>query len=186
MEYGETIVVKEKVDKLKELLKSVKDLNGDVVEIGVYFGGTALEIAKIENKNTIHIFDTFNGMPNFSEEKDKKWVIGSFKGADFEKIKNLFLNYDNVKIYDGIFPNETFENIKKIKLKFVHIDVDNYQSYKDSLSAIYENVVENGIIIFDDYNESCCPGANLAIDEFFKNKERIIFDNTYYIIKGNF
>ena len=87
-------------------------------------------------------------LPNFSEEKDREWVIGSFKGADFEKIKSLFLNYDNVKIYDGIFPDETFENIKNIKLKFVHIDVDNYQSYKDSLSAIYENVVENGIIVF--------------------------------------
>lgn len=183
MKYGQTLVGRKKVNKLKKLLESVKNINADVVEIGVYFGGTALEIAKIENKNNIYLFDTFNGMPNFSKEKDKKWKIGSFSNTDYEKIKCLFLNYKNVEIYRGIFPQETFENIKNKKLKFVHIDVDNYQSYKDSLSAIYENVVENGIIIFDDYNESCCPGANLAIDEFFENKERIIFDDTYYIIK---
>ena len=64
------------------------------------------------------------------------------------------------------------------------MDVDNYISYKESLEFFYDKMVNGGIIVFDDYNCECCPGANLAIDEFFSSKEeKLLFDSVYYIIK---
>jgi hypothetical protein len=45
-------------------------------------------------------------------------------------------------------------------------------------------MVVNGIMIFDDYDCECCPGANAAIDEFFKEKEeKIVTDVIAYIVK---
>jgi hypothetical protein len=44
-------------------------------------------------------------------------------------------------------------------------------------------MAKGGIIVFDDYNCDCCPGANKAIDEFFQGKEKINYDISAYIIK---
>ena len=73
------------------------------------------------------------------------------------------------------FPNSYAKNvIKNKKFKFVHLDVDNYQPYKESLEFFYDKMVPGGIILFDDYDCDCCPGANKAVDEFFSDKPEVI------------
>jgi hypothetical protein len=45
-------------------------------------------------------------------------------------------------------------------------------------------MVVGGIIIFDDYNCDCCPGANIAIDEFFNDKvEEVTIDKSTVFIQ---
>lgn len=181
---GSSLVEQQKIEKLIYALRSSENMIGDVAEVGVYKGGTALEIAKNTSSN-VFLFDTFDGMPYFSENFDSRWKIGSFNDTNYNDVSNLFLNYNNVKIYKGIFPLETSSFIENNKFKFVHLDVDNYYSYKECLNFFYERMVENGIIVFDDYNCDCCPGANAAIDEFFEEKhENIITDIITYVIKN--
>lgn len=183
LNYGESLVCFDKIKKLENLLLSVKNLDGCIAEVGVFRGGTALKMSLIEKNSEIHLFDTFEGMPNFSKNYDKDWKKGSFKDTSYEEVKKIFSNNKNVHIYKGMFPQETGKFIIDKKFKFVHLDVDNYESYIDSLNFFYEKIIDDGIIIFDDYEEKCCPGAKKAVDEFFKNKEKIIFDKTYFIIK---
>jgi len=180
---GQSLVEKEKINKIINLLNKVKDLEGEYSEVGVYKGGTSLIISQNSNSN-VYLFDTFEGMPNHTKNIDGTWGLGSFGDIEVEEIIKLFKDYENVKIHKGIFPAETSKFIKDNKFKFVHLDVDNYISYKESLEFFYDKMVKEGIIIFDDYNCECCPGANLAIDEFFLSKEeKLLFDSVYYIIK---
>jgi len=180
---GETLVSPEKITKIISLLNQVNHLSGDVAEVGVYKGGTAKILCQYSDSN-IHLFDTFEGMPYFREEFDKDWKLGSFGEVNFDEILSLFSNQKNVKIHKGIFPKDTSKFVENEVFKFVHLDVDNYDSYKESLNFFYNKVVSNGIIVFDDYNCDCCPGANIAIDEFFLDKpEKIIIDEAVYIIK---
>jgi hypothetical protein len=45
-------------------------------------------------------------------------------------------------------------------------------------------MVIGGVMVFDDYDEACCPGANKAVDEFFQNKKETLQNNfSTYIIK---
>ena len=86
--------------------------------------------------------------------------------------------------YRGIFPEDTSTHINDKKFKIVHLDVDTYISYKESLEFFYDRIIIGGYIIFDDYNEPTCLGAT-AINEFFENKKENILQNnkSYYIIK---
>lgn len=183
IELGKSLVERNKIDEIINQLKKLDFLIGDIAEVGVYKGGTALEIAKNTLSN-IFLFDTFEGMPYYSENIDKDWKLGSFNDVNYDQISKLFSNFDNVKIFKGVFPKDTSHYLENKSFKFVHLDVDNYQSYKECLEFFYEKMVQDGIIIFDDFNCDCCPGANKAIDEFFSDKkEKIITGVITYIIK---
>ena len=181
---GESLVPKDKINKIIFLLNQVKMIDGDYAEVGVYKGGTSIIICENSNSN-VYLFDTFNGMPYYIDNVDKDWEIGSFGDIDFEDVKNLFKNQENVFIYKGIFPKDTGKYIKSNKFKFVHLDVDNYTSYKECLEFFYNKMVTGGIVIFGDDNCECCPRANISIDEFLVDKpESLIVDQAVFIIKN--
>jgi len=77
------------------------------------------------------------------------------------------------------------------EIALLHLDVDLYQSYKDSLIQLYDKVIPGGIIAFDEYMSTFeylnFPGARTAIDEFFADKKmKIIRDpvfGKYYTVK---
>jgi hypothetical protein len=182
--YFESLVGSVKTNKLIELLKSSNHLTGDVCEVGVYKGGTAKLIVDYAVNCDIFLFDTFEGMPYFDKDFDKDWEIGTFDNTNYEKLCELFIENNNVKVYKCIFPKENSEIIETNKFKFVHLDVDNYQSYKECLHFFYDKMVIGGTMVFDDYDEVCCPGANKAVDEFFQNKKETLQKNfSTYIIK---
>jgi predicted O-methyltransferase YrrM len=180
---GQTLLTRQKVHKLLELLSKTENIDGSIAEVGVYKGGTAKLIADRAGESKVFLFDTFEGMPNYTENVDNHWGLGSFNNTDFDSIKEIFKGYKNVSLCKGIFPDESGYVIENESFRFVHLDVDNYKSYKDSLAFIYEKMAKGGIIVFDDYNCDCCPGANKAIDEFFQGKEKINYDISAYIIK---
>jgi hypothetical protein len=184
IEYGSSLLGGSEIDRIKEVLKIVEPLEGDICEVGVYRGGTSKFISdNIENCD-IFLFDTFQGMPYYDPNKDNKWEIGAFGETDYEKVCKLFEKKPNVKIFKGIFPSETSNNIIGKKFKFVHLDVDNYQSYKECLEFFYDKMTSGGIIIFDDYDHDCCPGANKAVDEFFIDKPENVQKNiSSFIVK---
>jgi O-methyltransferase len=182
--YGSSLVDKNKITHIIELLKSVTELNGDVCEVGVYRGGTAKIISENINDCNLFLFDTFGGMPYYDLEKDKDWDVGTFNQTDYDMVSNLFKNKPNVEVYKGIFPSETSHNIQDKKFKFVHLDVDNYQPYKESLEFFYDKMVPGGVILFDDYDCNCCPGANKAVDEFLSDKPEEVQKNVgVFIVK---
>jgi len=140
-------------------------LEGDLSEIGVYKGGSALAMAHHFPDLNLYCFDTFEGMPQ-TTEFDNCHKKGDFASTSFEKVKSLFKNYPNVRVYKGIFPRENTKDVLDKKFKFVHLDVDIYQSYKECIEFFYPRLVPNGIILFDDYHAGTCLGAKKAVDEF--------------------
>lgn len=88
------------------------------------------------------------------------------------KIKKLRL--DNVILIKGNF-NKTvpkfFKN-KKTKIFAGNIDCDLYSSYKIVLPVLWNNLINKGMIMLDEYYSLKFPGAKIACDEFF-TKEKI-------------
>ena len=182
--YGSSLVDTQKLEHLKGLIKYTTNLTGDVCEVGVYRGGTAKVISENVKNCEVFLFDTFDGMPYYDSENDKTWTVGTFNETDYDMVSKLFESNPDVQIYKGIFPSETSHHIEDKMFKFVHLDVDNYQPYKECLEFFYNKMVPGGIILFDDYDHSCCPGSNKAIDEFFSDKQEEIQKNIgVYIVK---
>lgn len=149
---------------LYQLAKQTNAINGDAAEIGVYKGGTARLIARTAPK-TVHIFDTFSGMPPTDKANDLH-LEGDFSGTSFQSVKEYLKDCSNIRMYPGFFP-ETAAPIKELQFCFVHIDVDIYKSVRDCCEFFYPRMVQGGIMVFDDYGFLTCPGAKMAVDEFF-------------------
>ena len=162
---------------VRDLCKKYK---GDLAEVGVFKGDSAMMISEAKGSNNLYLFDTFEGLPNISE-KDKpsdKWrsdfVKSEFSDTSLEEVKRYLSKYPNVHIYKGIFPKQNSEIVKKKKFMFIHLDVDLYSSTYECLKFFYPRMKKGGIILTHDYSTS--EGVKKAFDEFFKNKKEVVIE----------
>jgi O-methyltransferase len=178
-----SVIVPEKLARLRELLLSTAHLDGDIVEVGVYKGGSARVLVDNAGTSKVYLFDTFKGIPRHNPTLDGRWGVGSFADTSAIAVMDMFVGDSRVSVYPGVFPDETGGVIDFRRLRFVHLDVDNYDSYTACLEFIYGLVAPGGVIVFDDYGEDCCPGAKTAVDEFFIGRADVVIDGTAYVVK---
>lgn len=183
----------------KELYDKIRNIDGDIVECGVAYGGSLIVLGaliKEEGKGRkIYGLDSFEGFPEpTAEDKNEYRIIrkGEYGDASEEKIKKLFqgLDLEEPTLIKG-FLEDTAGSLKNQinRIAFLHVDTDLYSSYKVTLKELFGKVTRGGIVLFDEYNEPKFPGATKAIDEFFANTnhqlQKIKFMDTYkyYVIK---
>ncbi len=167
---GYTIVSRARCFILYQFAKQARTMNADVSEIGVYRGGTAKLISKVVagNAQTVHLFDTFSGMPPTDSTKDLH-KEGDFSDTMIDEVKKYLKDCNNVRFYQGFFP-DTSGPVINLQFCFVHIDVDIYKSVLDCCEFFYPRMIKGGIMVFDDYGFLSCFGAKMAVDEFFSDK----------------
>jgi O-methyltransferase len=157
------------------LARQALNLKGDMWECGVYQGGTAILlteiIAELRSECKLHLFDTFDGMPDTDPVRDIH-VRGNFSDTSMESVQKR-MTRQNIAVFHRGFIPDTFKGHEDAKISFAHIDVDIYKSVLDSLNFIYPKVVSTGFLILDDYGFPSCPGAREAVDEFFKDKKEV-------------
>jgi len=166
------------------LEKCIKEgLDGDVIECGVYKGGSSFQIAKkmksLESNKTLFALDTFEGHPyddvedmpkelasQVYKKKEPKKAKGLLKDVDLNEIKNHFAkeNLDNTVFLKGLF-EDSFKKISDKKFCFAHIDADFYLSVKQCIEFLKNRMIPNGIIVFDDYDDEDLPGCTKAIND---------------------
>ena len=152
-----------------ECAKAALKIKGDYAEVGVYKGGSAKIIALVKSDKQLHLFDTFEGLPQTSK-KDKYFNTGEYS-APLEQVQDLLNEYNNVYFYKGIFPKTTTK-ISHIRFSFVHLDVDLYQSTLDGLEYFYPRMNKGGLILTHDYPSSV--GVKKACDEFISSRPESI------------
>ena len=108
---------------------------------------------------TLHLFDTFCGIPHKGELDDHE--IGDFgDGVDLAAIKAAL---PLAKFYVGTFPETMPSDLPP--LAFVHEDSDQHASTKSVIERLYPLLVSGGVMYFDDYRTFDCQGSRRAIDE---------------------
>lgn len=166
----------EDIQVIIDSTQQILDIEGDIIEVGVYEGGSANIINNILTFNSsskkLFLCDTFEGLKDSSEDINDCTLPNGAFASDFENVKNIFSNYENVKVIKGYFPESATEEIKESKFSLVHLDVDTYLSTLNCLEFFYSKINKGGIIISHDYNS--IPGVTRAIDFFFSDKPEII------------
>ena len=161
-----TLLDRRRLYMLYSAVKVSNILEGDLAEVGVFKGGTALLISKLsDGKKDVHLFDTFKGMPNTADSKVDIHVSGDFNDTSLAQVKQLLSNSSTAFLYPGFFP-ETAQDLKNKVFSFVHVDVDIYSSVLDCCNFFYPRLVLGGIILFDDYGFNSCPGVKQALQDF--------------------
>jgi len=162
--------------------QSAKLQTGDVIEIGVWRGGTGVIIAKqamnCRLSGTVHLCDTFSGVVK-AGPNDSSYRGGEHSDTTRQVVERLVerLKLDNVRLHEGVFPNQTGCELEDLQFRFCHIDVDVYQSAKDILDWIWGRMVHGGIIVYDDYGFKCCDGITKHLEEQIALTDRIVLHN---------
>lgn len=156
---------------------------GSILEVGVWRGGTGALIAKSAKINgiqeKIYLCDTFTGVVKTGDQ-DSVYSDGEHSDATREGVENLFryeFQLDNFEILEGIFPEETGDQVKDLKFRLCHIDVDVYQSSKDTVDWIWDRLVPGGIIVFDDYGYIRTDGITRHVNEMMADRDKLVFYN---------
>jgi O-methyltransferase len=152
-------------------VRATRKIEGDIAEVGVFRGGSAKVICEGKEDRTLHLFDTFKGLPRpgiFDDPDAAK--EGSFN-FDMDSVKACLMEFPNVHIYEGLFP-DTAGPVNNTKFSLVHFDVGLYKSTFDCLSFFYPRMNRGGAIISHDYIYR--SGVKKAFDEFFHDKLEIV------------
>lgn len=163
--------------------ETAKCTRGDVVEIGVWRGGSGTLLAygmkQFYKDDTANIFlcDTFDGVVKTGIE-DMYYKGGEHSDTSMEIVQELLekCGIQNAEIVRGIFPDDSYDKFHEKVFRLVHIDVDVYRSAKDIFYYLWEKMIVGGMIIFDDYGFDTTTGITQLCEELEKIKNaRCVF-----------
>ncbi|MCB0428600.1 MAG: class I SAM-dependent methyltransferase [Flavobacteriales bacterium] len=159
---------------------------GDVVECGVWRGGSSMNAAITLQKcgdttRNMHLYDTFEGM-SAPTDKDISYFDESAEG-EWQRSQKQDHNEWCYAPIDLVKKNMTSTGYPADKLHFIkgkvedtipqnmpgdiallRVDTDWYESTYHILKHLYPKVVKNGVVILDDYGY--WKGAREATDQF--------------------
>jgi len=167
-------------------------IEGDVVECGVWKGGSMMAVARTllqagDTGRNLFLFDTFEGMTEpggddvsldgetaaalmqagTRDETDLVWCY-----APLERVKQTIhgVGYEPAKIHfvkgrvEQTIPGQAPDRIALLRL-----DTDWYESTRHELEHLYPRLVPGGVLIIDDYGH--WQGARKAVDEYISKHQ---------------
>lgn len=155
---------------------------GELIEVGVWRGGTGALIAKkcqlAGIQNEIYLCDTFRGVVKAGSH-DGAYSGGEHADTSKAAVLDLMsaLNLDRVRILEGIFPDDTADSVRDRSFRFCHIDVDVYESARDINAWLWPRLIPGGIVVYDDYGFHSCVGITRFVNEEREKKDRLVIHN---------
>ncbi|TWT82871.1 Demethyldecarbamoylnovobiocin O-methyltransferase [Planctomycetes bacterium CA13] len=181
------------VDRLHGLCEAVRymtsvGIQGDIVECGVWRGGSMMAVAKMLNQfgdtdRHLHLFDTFSGMsaPTSediavdgqtaetlldTESKDDPTSVWCVSSLDEVKSHMKQTGYDESRIhYHKGMVEDTIPAGAPDKIALLRLDTDWYESTRHEMEHLFPRLADGGVLIVDDYGH--WEGARRAVDEYF-------------------
>ncbi len=152
---------------------STNNLEGDIIEVGAYKGGSSQLLAALKPKTKkLFVCDTFEGLKDVSKEDGGDFHNAQFSSV-YEDVKLRLKKYKNVNIIRGYFP-ESFGGLKKVRFCFANIDTDTYVSVKTVLKALLPRMQKGGVIIVHDHN--VFNGVRKAVSEVMKGRKEVLVE----------
>lgn len=170
----------------------VAGVDGDVVELGCYEGGSAVAMQQILKKydyfKQLWLYDSFEGLPDKTKEDNSEsgeLFVGGALRASKARLQRNFHKADLhlPEIKKAWFFELDPENLPD-KICFAFLDGDFYESIIDSFKLVFPKMSSGGVIIVDDYENAKLPGVKKAADEFVSLHDlKVISDRSLAIIK---
>lgn len=152
---------------------------GDIVETGVWRGGSMLLAARLlsdlgDTERLIWLFDSYQGMSepgpedvNYAGIPGERLYKSEYLKAGLDTVKETMAlsNYPNDRIqYEVGDVRETVKLFDR-QIALLRLDTDFYDSTKATLEHLYPWLANGGVLIQDDWFH--WRGAQKASDEFF-------------------
>ena len=194
----------ERMYGLYRAIRYVVDENipGDVVECGVWMGGSAMVAAMtlelVGNKTRdLYLYDTFEGMTpptnhdinhdgvhakNFLNPRDR--IDGESNVWAYASLENVRRNLDHTGVSRDRFHlikgkvEDTIPSSMPNAISLLRLDTDWYESTAHELKHMYPALSVGGVLIIDDYGH--WRGSREATDKYFAARAGILLDRLDY------
>ena len=194
----------ERMYGLYRAIRYVVDENipGDVVECGVWMGGSAMVAAMtlelVGNKTRdLYLYDTFEGMTpptthdinhdgvhakNFLNPRDR--IDGESNVWAYASLENVRRNLDHTGVSRDRFHlikgkvEDTIPTSMPNAISLLRLDTDWYESTAHELKHMYPVLSVGGVLIIDDYGH--WRGSREATDKYFAARAGILLDRLDY------
>lgn len=186
------------IERMYALYKAVEyivtlDVPGDLVECGVWRGGSAMVCAMTllrmnRPDKTIYLYDTYEGLPRPREDVDVDlWSNRGIDGwrlhqrdsvahndwayASLDEVRqNLIATgypQDKLVFVKGMV-EETIPDTAPAGIALLRLDTDWYESTYHELVHLFPRLSPAGVLILDDYGHWL--GAKRAVDQYFQEQ----------------
>jgi len=197
-----TMTSVERMYALYQALRHVHaaDIEGDVVECGVWRGGSSMLAALTldslgDRERSLWLYDTFAGMPPPSEvdrsidgeraaallERPGTAGEGTRAAAGLDEVKaNLAATgypNDRLQFVEGMV-EDTIPAVAPERISVLRLDTDWYESTRHELEHLWPRLSPGGVLIVDDYGH--WQGARQAVDEFLATVEPVLLQRIDY------
>lgn len=169
-----------------EVFKKILDIQGSIVECGVFLGGGLMTFAQlsaifepVNHQRKIIGFDTFTGFTKITKEDKKSTSVFAKKGGlasnAFEDIKKAIELYDMNRFLNHIPKVELIKGDATVKIprylkdnphtvvSLLYLDMDVYKPTKVALENFVPRIPKGGIIVFDELNAKEWTGETKAL-----------------------
>lgn len=177
-----TLVDRYRCFELWQLVAQSQKVEGALIEIGTWRGGSGALIAasarSVGITDTVYLCDTFTGVVKAGEH-DSRYEGGEHADTSTAMVEEVLsaLKLDNVTILKGVFPDETATKVSSSSFRFCHVDVDVYESTKDIVAWVWPRLAVGGIMVFDDYGFMSCDGVTRFVNERREHKDVVVIHN---------
>ena len=100
---------------------------------------------------------------------------GDFSDSSLEALQQKidYMQLDNIELVVGSFAETLTDNFRTDypPIMAALVDCDLYDGYRVGLPFIWEHLTRGGYIYLDEYYSLKFPGARIATDEFFRDKQ---------------
>src|SRR5262245_8392004 len=160
---------------------------GAFVECGVWRGGSAFVMAEMlrlagSPDRKVWLFDSYEGLPapkeidgpkafEYTQNTDSPWYHDNCS-ASLDLVRNAAAGLglsSYTEFVKGWFDQTLVPTRDRIgPIAILRIDADWYESVRCCLESLYDQVVEGGFVIFDDYYTF--DGCAIAVHEFLAGR----------------
>jgi hypothetical protein len=178
------------------------DIPGDIVECGVWMGGSAMVAAMTlelvgDSSRELYLYDTFEGMTpptdqdinhegvhanDFLNPEDRVdgesnvWAYASLETVR-HNIEHTGIAQDRFHLIEGKV-EETIPSQAPGAISLLRLDTDWYESTAHELKYMYPALSAGGVLIIDDYGH--WRGSREATDEYFSSHSRVLLNRLDY------
>jgi len=177
-------------EKLNALIYAVRhvvrhEIPGDIVECGVWRGGSMLAVAKTlieagDTERDLHLYDTYEGMSEPTEHDRRQdgrsaaemlgaaersapiWAYASLEDVQ-ETMRTSGYPAERIHYYKGKVEDTIPADIPD-RISVLRLDTDWYESTRHELTHLWPRLVPGGVLLIDDYG--WWEGARRAVDEW--------------------
>jgi hypothetical protein len=142
------------------------EVKGDLVELGVYEGKSAIHIgAHLTDKDRFYVCDLF-------EEIQVRENIPPQEQASYRTLTQSKFEDNYLKFHPSLpfivrgLSSEITQHVGSKSCRFIHVAASHvYESVKVDADSAKSVLVEQGVVAFDDYRSGHTPGVALAVWE---------------------